>query len=155
MDIDMIHQLHELEADEEWFRMVGTERRLNHFEDVDFDKYQTNQDCVDRNRTLLLGIRAGLSENNSPDEPVPLRRAWRGHGQKERLRLLTTVYRNYGLRYREIAELLGINASTVRHDLRPFKDGEMIKSDFVINMPRDKVADLKITLGLDNHAKRK
>lgn len=53
-------------------------------------------------------------------------RRYQNEDSRVATRLLVTLYNDFGLSNKEIAEILDYNESTLRHDYPAFKDGEVV-----------------------------
>lgn len=117
---DWLHSLED--ADEEWYVHVGEELWTNKYSD-DGDPLLTADQIIQERRTLAL-LRDEI------DVKAEARNGWRSAKQRDGIRLLVTVYRQYGLRYDEISKLLHMSSSTLRHDYRALEPGEIIDVDY-------------------------
>lgn len=110
--------LHELELEDPlWYQHVGAESKLNvYLDDGDLD---TDQATIIANRKRLKRLREMIEVENSF-------RMWRTPGRRAAMRLIVTYYHNFGLKTKEISQLLKIPASTIRHDYPPLKEGELL-----------------------------
>ena len=118
---EFFQKLHELEEDPLWWEHIGDEDALNHY--MSTGSLDISHEDVKKERQLLRELRdnLGISEQ-----------AWTNSAQRDGLRLWVTMYRNYGLTYDQIAEVLNIPASTIRTNYRELKPFEMLTSDYAV-----------------------
>ncbi|HAM86074.1 hypothetical protein [Limosilactobacillus mucosae] len=120
---DFYRKLHDLEEDEEWYNNVGRESSLNVYMDDGNPKAPVKD--VIKGRRILKEIRKQLDVKPQ---------SWRTGSKRDAVRLEVTYYANFGLSTAEISELIGIPASTLRHNYQPFKPGETINSDVRVEL---------------------
>lgn len=110
-------RLHELEdADPEWFVSVGEEIELNHFTSPD---RHIDRQHVSTLRKNLKQLRQLIIKDEH--------QIYNHEADKIGLRLLVTLYQNYGLNTTEICQLLKMKPDTLNHQYPPLKSTEMIK----------------------------
>lgn len=124
-DIGLFYRtIHELESlFPNWWEVVGIETE-NGF--IDTSNVDDDPAKIFRSRELLMILRDQLG--------VAKARQWRGAQRKNAIRLKVTYYANFGLKPKEIATLLNIPASTIRHDYPPLKDGEMLEPSYELQV---------------------
>lgn len=107
--------------DPQWFVNVGKEIKPNVF--VDDGNYKVPVEKIMLEREVLLKLR----KIENPDLQY---RIWRTNERKEGIRLYVTFYRQFDLTYKQIAELLNIPYSTLRHDYPELRIDETISNDY-------------------------
>lgn len=121
---DFYEHLHEMEdQDSGWFEHVGNEVRLNVYAD-DGDPY-TPVKLIQYERKQLRQIREFIE---------PEYHGWKNESKRDGMRLLVTLYRQYKLNYDEISKIIGIPASTIRHDYKELDYGEELHGDYRIKL---------------------
>ena len=114
---DLLHELED--KDPNWHDHVGTELHLDEYAD-DGDPY-TEVGVIKFERNRLKKIRELVE---------PEYHGWRTSSKRDGIRLFVTMYRQYRLSYAEISDLLGIPASTIRHDYHEAAVGEVLDGDY-------------------------
>lgn len=107
--------------DPQWFVNVGKEIKPNVF--VDDGNYKVPVEKIMLEREVLFQLR----KIENPDLQY---RIWRTNERKEGIRLYVTFYRQFDLTYKQIAELLNIPYSTLRHDYPELRIDETISKDY-------------------------
>ena len=119
---DFFNKLHELEDnDPKWFDHIGSEDAVNHY--VDDGSLELSPVKIARERELLKLVREHVGLVN---------RQWLDQSQRDGVRLWVTMYRNYGLQYRQISEVMGISQSTLKTNFKAIEPFEILDSDYVL-----------------------
>lgn len=120
-DQEFYDWLHELEdQDSNWFDNIGSELKLNQY--VDDGNVQIDVAQIAKERRHLAKIRNRIGVNQSS--------TWGSNSDNRNgVRIKVTIYRQYNLSYEEIAKILEIPASTIRHEYRELAPGEKIDVD--------------------------
>lgn len=121
--------LHELEEDPYYYEHVGNESRTNVY--IDDGDPNVDVEIVARERRQLKKVRELLGLSTG------IKKKSRSNPKRSAIRLMVTWYRQFDLTYREIAKLLEMPYSTIRHDYPALKPQEKLKGDFTIEL-RDK-----------------
>lgn len=123
-DKEFYRYLHQLEdQDDLWYEHVGMESKPNVY--VDDGDVNVPVKVVFNERQLLKKLRKTLNPNPQ---------IYRKKAKRDAIRLHTTFYSLFGLTNKEISILLQIPESTVRHDYRPLKPGEVLEGDFEVEL---------------------
>ncbi|AKM50887.1 hypothetical protein EFR39_01120 [Limosilactobacillus fermentum] len=110
---ELLHQLENL--DPKWSENIGKEGKLNN--------YYTEGD-VNVPGEVIIKCREILAELRAMVDVIE--RRYQNEDSRVATRLLVTLYNDFGLSNKEIAEIFDYNESTLRHDYPAFKDGEVV-----------------------------
>lgn len=101
---ELLHQLEDL--DSKWSEHIGKEGKLNN--------YYTEGD-VNVPGEVIIKCREILAELRAMVDVIE--RRYQNEDSRVATRLLVTLYNDFGLSNKEIAEIFDYNESTLRHDL--------------------------------------